>query len=38
MLYLIEKYAPGEADESLGKYDPQQDTSVTGAYIPHVVK
>lgn len=39
MLFLIEKYFPEEleADESLGKYDPQQDIAVTGVYVPHVV-
>lgn len=40
MLFLIEKYFPTEleADPGLGRYDPQQDISVTGAYIPHVVQ
>ncbi|TLS23923.1 hypothetical protein PpBr36_08241 [Pyricularia pennisetigena] len=39
MLFLIEKYYPEEleSDPGLGKYDPQQDISVTGAYVPHVV-
>lgn len=40
MLFLIEKYCPEEieADPELGKYDPQQDISVTGAYVPHIVR
>ncbi|KAF7550707.1 hypothetical protein G7046_g7935 [Stylonectria norvegica] len=39
MLFLIEKYCPAnlEADPKLGKYDPEQDISVTGAYVPHIV-
>jgi len=38
MLYLIEKYSPEDIDESIGRYDPQHDIAVTGAYQPHVVK
>jgi len=32
MLYLCEKYAPLEG---LGTYRPENDVSVTGAYIEH---
>lgn len=32
MLFLCEKYAPLE---SLEKYDPQKDISVTGAFVQH---
>jgi hypothetical protein len=38
MLYLIEKYAPEEMDDSIGKYDPQLDVAVTGAYVPYIVQ
>lgn len=34
MLYLCEKYAPLD---SLEKYDPKMDVTVTGAYEPFVV-
>ncbi|KAL8672799.1 MAG: hypothetical protein Q9168_002763 [Polycauliona sp. 1 TL-2023] len=34
MLYLCEKYAPLD---SLEKYDPEKDVSVTGTYVPFVV-
>ena len=32
MLYLCEKYGPLE---SLEKYDPEKDISITGAHVPH---
>ncbi|KAI1762700.1 Fructosamine kinase-domain-containing protein [Hypoxylon sp. FL1150] len=35
MLYLCEKYGPLD---SLEKYDPEQDISITGAHIPFVMK
>lgn len=35
MLYLCEKYGPLE---SLEKYNPEKDVSVTGAYVPFVMK
>lgn len=35
MLFLCEKYGPLEG---LEKYDPNKDVSVTGAYVPFVVK
>ncbi|GAW17445.1 hypothetical protein ANO14919_069020 [Xylariales sp. No.14919] len=35
ILYLCEKYAPLD---SLEKYDPKKDISLTGTYIPFVVK
>jgi protein-ribulosamine 3-kinase len=34
MLYLCEKYGPLD---SLEKYDPEVDISVTGAHIPFVI-
>ena len=34
MLYLCEKYAPLD---SLEKYNPEKDISVTGAYVPFVM-
>ena len=34
MLYLCEKYGPLD---SLERYDPEKDVSVTGAYVPFVV-
>ncbi|KAF7512575.1 hypothetical protein GJ744_000836 [Endocarpon pusillum] len=34
MLYLFEKYGPLD---SLEKYDPEKDVSVTGAYVPFVM-
>lgn len=34
----IEKYAPRDEGESVGRYDPQQDIRVTCAYVSHVVK
>lgn len=35
MLYLCEKYGPSD---SLERYDPEKDISVTGAYLPFVMK
>jgi hypothetical protein len=35
MLYLCEKYGPLE---SLGKYDPMKDISVTGDHVPYVIE
>lgn len=35
MLYLCEKYGPLE---SLEKYDPAKDISVTGGYVPFVIE
>ncbi|KAL9607736.1 MAG: hypothetical protein Q9167_007376 [Letrouitia subvulpina] len=35
MLYLCDKYGPLE---SLEKYDPEKDVSMTGAYVPFVMK
>lgn len=34
ILYLCEKYAPSD---TLERYDPSMDISVTGAYVPFVV-
>jgi hypothetical protein len=34
MLYLCEKYAPLD---TLEKYDPEKDISVTGAYTPFFI-
>lgn len=34
MLYLCQKYGPLN---SLEKYDPEKDVSVTGAYVPFVM-
>ena len=35
MLYLCEKYGPLD---SLEKYNPERDVSITGAYVPFVIK
>ena len=35
MLYLCEKYGPSD---SLERYDLEKDISVTGAYLPFVMK
>ena len=34
MLYLCEKYGPLD---SLEKYNPEKDVSITGAYVPFVI-
>ena len=34
MLYLCEKYGPLD---SLEKYDPEKDVSITGAYVPFTI-
>jgi protein-ribulosamine 3-kinase len=34
MLYLCDKYGPLD---SLEKYNPKMDVSVTGAYVPYVM-